>query len=105
MRTSLDEGRIEFRPAATATTTPGAARVAAHRGDASIRAEILDEIAHAPWLDLAGVAVAVERGEVVFEGEIRERRLRIALREIAARCRGVRAVHDRLRVARNPGTL
>lgn len=100
MQSSLDDGRIEFRPA-----TPGAIRFAGHRADASIRAEILDEIARAPWLDLGGVAVAVDRGEVLFEGVIPERRLRIALREIAARCRGVRAVHERLRVARGAAPL
>ena len=102
MHSSLDEGRIEFHPASP--VTPGAIRLAGHRGDASIRAEILGEIARAPWLDLGGVAVAVDRGEVVLEGEIAERRLLIAARDIAARCRGVQAVHDRLRVAR-PGTL
>jgi osmotically-inducible protein OsmY len=103
MHSSLDDGRIEIRPAPPAT--PGAARLAGHHGDGSIRAEILDEIAQVPWLDLAGVSVAVSRGEVMFEGNIPERRLRIALCEIAARCRGVRAVYDRLRVARSPGSL
>jgi osmotically-inducible protein OsmY len=103
MHSSLDDGRIEFRPASP--VTPGADRSAGHRSDASIRAEILDEIARAPWLELDGVAVAVDRGEVLFEGEIPERRLRIALHEIAARCRGVRAIDERLRVARGSGPL
>jgi osmotically-inducible protein OsmY len=103
MHSSLDDGRIEFRPASP--STPGAARLAGHRGDESIRSEILGEIAQAPWLDLAGVSVTVDRGEVAFDGEVAERRLRIAVREIAARCRGVRAVNDRLRVARRTGAL
>jgi osmotically-inducible protein OsmY len=103
MHTSLDDGRIEVRRASP--PTPGAARLAGHRGDDSIRAEILDAIAQVPWLDLAGVSVTVNRGEVSFEGDIPERRLRVALREIAARCRGVRAVNDRLRVARTFGPL
>ncbi len=102
MHRSFDEGRAEFRPASPAKRGPAPA--VAPRGDSSIRAEILDVIARAPWLDLGRVAVGVERGEVLFEGEIPERRLRIALHDIAARCRGVRAVHDRLRVARR-GTL
>jgi osmotically-inducible protein OsmY len=100
MRTTLDDGRIEFRPA-----TPGAPRHIGRRGDASIRAEILDRIARAPWLDLEGVAVRVERGEVTFDGEIGEQRLQVALREIASRCSGVRAVHDHLRVAEGSRTL
>ena len=100
MHSSVDEGRIEFRPA-----TAGTRRPAGPGSDASIRAEILGEIARVPWLDLRGVAVSVDRGEVLFEGEIPERRLRIALREIAARCCGVRAVHERLRVARGSGRL
>jgi osmotically-inducible protein OsmY len=95
MRSFLDDGRIEFRPA---SSTPGAARLAGGRSDTSIRAEILDSIARAVWLDLGRVAVTVDRGEVILEGEVAERRLQVALREIAARCRGVRAVHDRLRV-------
>ena len=103
MHSSLDDGRIEFRPASP--PTPGAARLAGLRGDGLIRADILHEIARVPWLDLAGVSVTVSRGEVLFEGDIPERRLRVALREIAARCRGVRAVHDRLRVARSAGSL
>ncbi len=86
-------------------TTPAAARAARHRRDSSIRAEMLDEIAHAPWLDLGGISVAVHRGEVLFEGEIPERRLRVALREIAGHCRGVRALHDRVRVVRGSGPL
>ena len=98
MRDSLDE----FRPAGT---TPGAIRAVGYRGDSSIRAEILDEMAHAPWLDLGGICVSVHRGEVLFEGEIPERRLQIALREIAGRCRGVRAVHDRVRVVRGSDPL
>lgn len=103
MRSFLDDGRIEFR--SPSPLPPGAARRADHRGDGAIRAEILGEIAQAPWLDLAGVSVTVDRGEVALDGEVAERRLRIAVREIAARCRGVRAVHDRLRVARRTGVL
>ena len=98
MRSFLDDGRIEFRPAKSAP-------VGARLRDASIRAAILDEIARLPWLDFAGVAVKVVRGEVAFEGEVAERRLRFALREIAGRCRGVQAVHDRLRIARARGSV
>lgn len=103
MQRFLDDGRIEFR--SPPLSTSGAARLAGHRGDGSIRAEILREIAHATWLDLAGVSVSVDRGEVALDGEVVERRLRIAAREIVARCRGVRAIHDRLRVVPRTGAL
>ncbi|HSD43649.1 MAG TPA: BON domain-containing protein [Burkholderiales bacterium] len=87
MREFLDDGRIEFRPA---------------RRDAQIRAEILSCLARAPWLDTRGVAVRVERGEVRLEGSVPERRTAQAVREIAARCAGVRSVAAHLRVARRP---
>jgi osmotically-inducible protein OsmY len=98
MRSFLDDGRIEFRPAKAA---PGRGP----RGDASIRAAILEEIGQLPWLDFRRIAVRVDRGEVALEGEVAERGLRFALREIAARCEGVRAVHDRLRIARSARRL
>jgi len=81
----LDDGRIEFRPA---------------RRDAQIRADILSCLARAPWLDTRGVAVHVERGDVRLEGRVAERRAVRAIREIAARCTGVRSVVEHLRVAR-----
>jgi len=49
----LDDGRIEFRPA---------------RRDAQIRADILSCLARAPWLDTRGLAVHVERGDVLLDG-------------------------------------
>ena len=103
MHNSLDEHRVEFCPAVPAT--PGPPQVAESRDDASIRAEILDAIAHAAWLELGGIAVTVNHGEVLLDGEISERRLRPALREIAGRCCGVRAVYDRLRVTRRSGSV
>lgn len=93
-----------MRESQSAPDTPGAARIAALRGDASIRAEILHALAKAPWLEAGGVMVAVNRGEVLLEGRVPEPRVRTALQEIAARCRGVRALHDRLQVAR-PASL
>jgi osmotically-inducible protein OsmY len=99
MRKFLDDGRIEFRPTAGRRPETGSARA---RGDAAIRAEILRTIARAPWVDASNVAIAVNGGEVSLEGRITERRTRTALREIVGRCRGVRAVHDRLQLAGGP---
>jgi osmotically-inducible protein OsmY len=89
----------------SAQATPGAARMAVLRGDASIRDEILGALAQAPWLDTGDVVVAVHRGEVLLEGTVSEPRVRTALHEIAARCRGVQALHDRLEVARDARQL
>jgi osmotically-inducible protein OsmY len=93
MRESLDEGRVEFLPAAPART---AARVAR---DAAIRAEIMRGFAQAPWVDTHGVSIVVTRGEVRIAGSVPEPGARQAVREIAARCGGVRAIDDRLVVA------
>ena len=87
MREFLDDGRIEFRPT---------------RRDAQIRANILSCLAGAPWLDTRAVAVRVERGEVRLVGSVPERRTAQAIREIAARCAGVRNVAEHLRVAPRP---
>jgi osmotically-inducible protein OsmY len=87
MRQLLDDGRIEFRPA---------------RRDAQIRAEILSCLAHSPWLDTRGVHVRVVGGEVRLEGRVPERKTARAIKEIAARCTGVRGIEERLQVAR-PG--
>jgi osmotically-inducible protein OsmY len=101
MRKFLDGGRIEFRPT-TGTDKPAGADAERRRGDAAIRAEILRAIARAPWLDASKVSVAVDHGEVLLEGRVAERRTQTALRGIIGRCRGVRAVHDRLQLAGVP---
>ena len=97
MRHDIDSARTLSTPT-DLRLRPGADRLSSLRGDSSIRAEIECGIAKAPWLDADGVSVVVEHGEVVFAGHITESGTRIALREIAARCAGVRAVDDRLRV-------
>jgi osmotically-inducible protein OsmY len=85
VRAFLDDGRVEFRRA---------------RRDAQIRAEILSCLARTPWLDTRAVDVRVERGEVRLEGRVPERRMAQAIKEIAARCAGVRGIDGRLRIAR-----
>lgn len=85
MRQFLDDGGVEFRPAV---------------GDARIRAEILSRLAHSPWLDSRGVDVRVSGGDVRLEGRVPERQTARAIKEIAARCDGVRGIDERLRVAR-----
>lgn len=98
MREFLDDGQIEFRPT---RDSPGSARLA-HRHDASIHEAIMRALARAPWLDIKGVSVSVQRGEVRLDGVVAQTRTRAALREIAARCPGVRGMDDRLRT--DPGT-
>jgi osmotically-inducible protein OsmY len=89
MREFLDDGRIEFGPARS--------------DDAQIRAEILSCLAKSPSLDTRGVDVHVFGGQVRLEGRVPERKTARAIKEIAARCAGVRSVEERLRVARPRG--
>jgi osmotically-inducible protein OsmY len=82
---------------------PGATRPDFLRGDASIQSEILRSIGQAPWLDAKDVSIAVEHGEVEVTGRVEQDGTRLALLELIGRCRGVRAVVDRLRIAAAPG--
>lgn len=86
MREFLDDGRVEFRPAPS--------------DDAQIRAEILSRLKMNPWLDASGVDVHVFGGQVRLEGRVPERKTARAIKEIAARCAGVRSVEERLQVGR-----
>jgi osmotically-inducible protein OsmY len=82
---------------------PGATRPDLRRGDASIQSEILRSIGQAPWLDAKDVSIAVQYGEVEVTGRVEQDGTRLALLELIGRCRGVRAVVDRLRIAAAPG--
>jgi osmotically-inducible protein OsmY len=100
MHEFLHGGPTEFRRTPD-SSTPGSARLA-HRHDASIHEAIMRALGRAPWLDVKGVSVSVRRGEVRLDGVVAQTRTRAALREIAARCPGVRGINDRLRT--DPGT-
>ena len=97
MSQEINSARIAYAPSERGMS-PEEAGFSYLRGDHSIRAEIERAITRAPWLDADGVSVVVERGEVIFAGRVPAEGTRLALREIAGQCAGVRAVDDRLRV-------
>ena len=88
-----DGERVERR-------TTGAGRgPRGRRRDESIRAELCENLADNPDLDATDIDVTVEDGEVTLSGAVDDRDARWLAEDIAEAVSGVRAVHNRLRVA------
>lgn len=76
--------------------------VGAEDDDARIRRTIIAEMRRQSWADAGLTAVTVVGGAVSFEGYCRSEAARRALRVLAERVPGVRAVQDRLTVGAPP---
>ncbi|MEW5853356.1 MAG: BON domain-containing protein [Myxococcota bacterium] len=105
--TSREYGR---REGMDLPTPPPAAAPGPHRGhgprgyarlDERIREEVLDALTFQHVLDATHVEVAVREGEVTLEGTVGSRRQKRAAEDLAEGVRGVRIVHNRLRVGPN----
>lgn len=70
------------------------------RTDERIREDICDALMGATHLDSSDVSVDVTDGVVTLEGIVPERRMKHAIEDIAADCRGIREVANRIRVVR-----
>lgn len=70
------------------------------RSDDRIREDICDELIAAMHLDASDVSVDVADATVTLQGIVPERRMKHAIEDIAAGCRGVREVDNRIRVVR-----
>ena len=70
------------------------------RSDERIREDICDALIGAAHLDASDVSVDVADGVVTLEGIVPERRMKHAIEDITADCRGVREVENRIRVVR-----
>jgi hypothetical protein len=70
------------------------------RADDRIREDICESLIAATHLDASDVSVDVKAGVVVLEGIVPERRMKHAIEDITASCRGVTDVQNRIRVVR-----
>ena len=69
---------------------------ASSSGDAQIRSQIIETFHEETWIADELIRVCVQRGIVHFTGEVDDPHAVIALRRIATRTRGVRAIIDEL---------
>jgi hypothetical protein len=66
--------------------------------DEAIRHRVCSRLAEHPAIDASGIEVRVEGREVTIEGAVHDRRTKRLAEELAASCRGVDDVHNRLRI-------
>lgn len=69
------------------------------RQDANIREELCESLTDNPDIEATDVDVTVEDGEVTLSGSVEDRDARWLAEDLAESVSGVRAVHNRLRVA------
>jgi osmotically-inducible protein OsmY len=81
------------------TTGAGRGPRGYRRRDQSIREELCEALTDNPDLDATDIEVTVEDGEVTFSGTVDDRDGRWMAEDLAEAISGVRAVHNRLRVA------
>lgn len=74
------------------------------RSDESIREDVCEALAYEGRVDATDITVEVKNGEVTLEGEVADREQKRLAEELAARCRGVEDVHNRLRLHRDEPT-
>jgi hypothetical protein len=70
------------------------------RSDERIREDVCEALMSAVHLDASDVTVDVGEGVVTLQGIVPERRMKHAIEDIAAGCRGVSDVENRIRVVR-----
>ena len=70
------------------------------RSDERVREDICEALMAATHLDASDVSVDVKEGVVILEGIVPERRMKHAIEDITADCRGVLDVENRIRVVR-----
>ncbi|QEZ44836.1 BON domain-containing protein [Cupriavidus oxalaticus] len=68
------------------------------RSDERIREEICERLAHAPYVDVQDVEVDVEGGVVRLSGNVRDRRQKYCIEDIADDVFGVREIHNGIRL-------
>jgi osmotically-inducible protein OsmY len=70
------------------------------RSDERIREDICERLLYDPEIDSSEVTVEVSGGKVVLEGSVTERRMKHAIEDVAAACRGVVDIENRIKVLR-----
>jgi hypothetical protein len=70
------------------------------RSDERIREDVCDHLAYHPYIDASDIEVVVRDGEVTLTGSVDARMVKRAAEECCEHVRGVRDVHNHLRVKR-----
>lgn len=70
------------------------------RADDRIREDVCDRLNEHPWADSSDVEVRVQSGEVTLIGTVPERAHKRVIEDIAEEVRGVKDVHNQIRVKR-----
>lgn len=73
------------------------------RSDERIREDVCERLWHEPAIDVGDVSVDVQDGVVRLEGTVPSRHMKHVIEDIAASCRGVTDVENRVSVARESG--
>ena len=68
------------------------------RSDERISEDVNEALTAHPEIDATEIVVSVVAGEVTLEGTVDDRRAKRLAEDVAAGCRGVKDVHNRLRV-------
>jgi osmotically-inducible protein OsmY len=71
------------------------------RADERIREDICEALVDQPWIDASDVEVQVDNAEVTLTGTAPDRRYKREIEDVAHGIRGVRDVHNRIRVQRD----
>jgi osmotically-inducible protein OsmY len=89
-------------------TTPEAPSAAPHgprgyrRSDERIYEDVCEALIREPRVDVSDVTVEVRDGTVELGGHVPVRRMRYIIEDVAAACRGVKDVDNRISVAQMP---
>ena len=70
------------------------------RSDARIREDVCEALIRETRVDVSEVTVDVSEGHVTLDGHVPVRRMRYIIEDVAADCRGVKDVDNRISVAR-----
>lgn len=72
------------------------------RSDERIREEVCEALTEHDEIDPSEVDITVNSGEVTLSGLVDERRMKRLAEDVAASCRGVKDVHNQIRVRQEP---
>ena len=70
------------------------------RSDERIREDVCERLTVHPYVDASEIEVAVKDGEVILTGLVDERRMKRLAEDVAENVRGVKDVHNQIRVQR-----
>lgn len=71
------------------------------RSDERIREDVCEALTYHPHIDATDIEVSVKDGEVMLDGTVMDRRAKRLAEDIAEDVRGVRDVHNQLRMQRS----